>query len=67
MSSSTYNPLKRLLRLDDSSPKFHDQLSNTLYGKEYQDWVKRIEGDDAVRLVDYLDGVRCCVSFSPLG
>ena len=66
MSSPTYNPLERLLRLDDSSPEFHDQLSNILYGKRYQDWVKRIEGDDAVRLVEYLDGVRCYVSFSAL-
>ena len=61
-------PLKQLRRLDRSSPEFHDQVSNILYGQEYQQWVPTIQGDDLVGLVDYLDKVRCRVSLlcSPL-
>ena len=61
-------PLKQLRRLDKSSSKFHDQVSNVLYGEEYKQWVPTIRGDDLVGLVDYLDTVCCRVSLphSPL-
>lgn len=55
MSSSSPGPLGQLLRLNKSSSKFHDRVSNILYGQEYQQWVQGIEGDDVVALVDYLD------------
>jgi hypothetical protein len=55
---SPHNPLNRLRRLDRSSPKFHDQVSNILSGEEYKQWVPNIQGDDLVGLVDYLDKVR---------
>ncbi|KAF9644348.1 kinase-like protein [Thelephora ganbajun] len=48
------NPLRQLRRLNSSS-KFHDQLSNILYGQEYKQWVQGIRGDDVAELVDYLD------------
>jgi len=51
------NPLKQLRRLDRSSPKFHDQLSNVLYGEDYKQCVPNLQGDDLVWLVDYLDKV----------
>ena len=53
-------PLEQLLQLNQSSPTFPDQLSNLLYGKGYEEWVRRIEGDDAVAFVDYLDKVSRC-------
>jgi len=55
---SSRSPLKQLRRLDKSSSKFHDRVSNILYGKEYMQWVPTIQGDDLVGLVDYLDEVR---------
>jgi hypothetical protein len=57
------SPLERLLRLNRSSSKFHDKVSNILYGEEYKLWVQDISGGDAVKLVDFLDRVRCCDSF----
>ena len=65
---SSRGPLKELRCLDRSSSKFHDQVSNILYGEEYKLWVPTIQGDDLVGLVDYLDKVCCHVSFlrSPL-
>ena len=58
MSPHSPNPLERLLRLNRSSATFNDEVSNVLYGREYERWVQRIEGDDVVGLVDFLDGVR---------
>jgi len=52
------NPLKQLRRLDNSSPKFHDQLSNILYGEDYKQCVPNLQGDNLVWLVDYLDKAR---------
>ena len=54
------DPLRRLFSLDKSSPQFHDQVTDILYGKGYEGWVDRVEGRDVVKLVDYLDGVRRC-------
>ena len=53
--------LQQLHRLNRSSPDFHDQLSNVLYGEEYKQWVANLQGDDLIWLVDYLDKVRRCV------
>lgn len=63
MSSPNPNPLERLLRLNRSPSNPHDQISNILYGEEYKQWVQDINDSDAVRLVDYLDKVRCSTSF----
>ncbi|KAF9642667.1 kinase-like protein [Thelephora ganbajun] len=52
---SSPDPLEQLRRLKSSSSKFHDQLSNILYGQEYKQWVQGIRGDEAMGLVDYLD------------
>ena len=50
--------LQQLDRLDRSSPDFHDQLRDVLYGEEYQRCASNLQGDDLVWLVDYLDKVR---------
>jgi hypothetical protein len=49
--------LQQLDRLNRSSPDFHDQLCNIIYGEEYVQSVPSIQGDDLVWLVDYLDRV----------
>jgi len=68
--------LQQLNRLDRSSPDFHDQLSNALYGEEYKKCVEKykkcgeeykkcvpeLQDDDLVWLVDYLDTVCCRVA-----
>ena len=54
------NLLQRLDRLNRSSFEFHDQLCNVLYGEEYMQSVPKLQNDDLVWLVDYLDKVRCC-------
>ena len=60
--------LQALCALDRSSPEFHDQLSNILYGEVYKKYAPRLRDEDLVPLVDYLDKVRCLVSplLSPL-
>ena len=60
MSSSP--TLQQLDLLDRSSPDFHDQLSNVLYGQEYQQCIPNLQGEDLVWLVDYLDKVRCHIA-----
>jgi len=54
---SSHNPLTLLRRLDTTSPTFHDQVSNILYGEEYIRWVPDLQGEDLMELVDYLDKV----------
>jgi hypothetical protein len=54
--------LQQLDLLDRSSPNFHDQLSNVLYGPEYKQCVQNLQGEDLVWLVDYLDKVRRHIS-----
>ena len=51
------NPLQQLDLLNRSSSELQDQLSNILYGKEYQQCVPNLQGDDLVWLVEYLDKV----------
>ncbi|KAF9642913.1 kinase-like protein [Thelephora ganbajun] len=55
MASSSSPAIQRLHRLDTSSPDFHDQLCNVLYGEEYTQCAANLQGDDLVWLVDYLD------------
>ena len=57
MSSSNPTALQRLRRLDRSSPNFHNQLSNVLFGEEYGRSVPNLQGNDLVSLVDYLNKV----------
>jgi len=57
LAMSSNDPLRRLFRLDRSSSKFHDQVSNILYGEEYRQWVLNLRSEDLVGLVDYLDKV----------
>ena len=57
MSSPNTPALQELHRLKGSSPNIHNQLSDVLYGEEYQQCVPILQGDDLVWLVDYLDKV----------
>ena len=50
--------LQALGRLNRSSSRFHDKLTNALYGEEYKGCVPGLQDDDLVWLVDYLDKVR---------
>jgi len=59
MSLPTLPVLQRLQNLDRSSPEFHDQLSNVLYGEEYDRCVPNLQDNDTMWLVDYLDEARC--------
>ena len=62
MSESPSTPILKLLRrLDESSPNFHDLLSNVLYGEEYQGCVSNLHAADVKWLVEYLDRVRRCI------
>ena len=58
VSSPRPSALQQLHRLSRSSSGFHDQLNNVLYGDEYVQCVRNLQGDDFVWLVEYLDKVR---------
>jgi hypothetical protein len=58
MPSPDFPILQQLDRLDGSLSGFHDQLCNLLYGEEYIQCARDLQGDDLVWLVDYLDRVR---------
>ena len=58
MSSPGPPGLQKLYHLNRSSPDFHDQLSNVIYGEEYKKCAPNLQGEDLVCLVDYLDEVR---------
>ena len=60
--------LQQLHNLDGSSPKFDFQLSRTLYGDDYTQFVTDLQGDNLVWLVDFLDDVwsLCSPSLLPL-
>ncbi|KAF9642915.1 hypothetical protein BDM02DRAFT_1816935 [Thelephora ganbajun] len=66
MASPSSPALRRLHRLDASSPNFHDQLNNVLYGEEYVQCVSDLMNDDLVWLVDYLDNTLDRVGLSIL-
>ena len=53
----SHNLLQELDRLDRSSPRFHDKLSNVLHREGFRQYVSNLQDDDARWLVDYLDGV----------
>ena len=65
---SSYDPYEQLYRLDRSSSRFHDQVSNVLYGGEYKKTVPNLQDEDLVRFIDYLDEVRRRIPlfYSPL-
>ena len=65
---ASHTLLQKLHRLDRSSPRFHDKLSNVLYGEEYKNSVQNLQDGDLVWMVDYLDKVRPHIPFprSPL-
>jgi len=76
MSSPNHPVLQRLDRLDRSSQEFHDQLTDILYGEEYQQCVYggnyddqqrvlTLQGDDLTWLVGYLDKARTALPPSP--
>ena len=52
------NFLQRPHRLHRSSPKFHDQLRDILFGEGCEQSVPNLQNDDLVLLVNYLDEVR---------
>ena len=54
--------LQQLYQLDRSSSRFHDQLSNILYGEEFKQHVTNLDANGLLWLVDYLDKVRHRVS-----
>jgi hypothetical protein len=58
MPSPNSPVLQQLDRLNGSLSRFHDQLYDLLYGEEYVQCVRDLQGDDLVWLVDYLDRVR---------
>jgi len=61
---SSYNPLNQLRRLDKSSSKFYDQVSEIFGGEEYKQWVRNHRGNDLVGFINHLDKV--CHRVSPL-
>ena len=63
MSSLSPSALQQLRNLNTSLSGFRDQLSNVLYGEEYQQCVQNLQGDDLMWLVDYLDKVRRRATF----
>jgi len=59
---SSHDPLVQLRRLDVSSPEFNDQVCHIIDAEEYKQGVQKLEGDDLVWFVDYLNEVRRCAS-----
>ncbi|KAF9645405.1 hypothetical protein BDM02DRAFT_577934 [Thelephora ganbajun] len=57
MASPSSPALQQLHHLNTSSPGFHDQLCNILYGKDHTQCVPNLQDDDLAWLVDYLDKV----------
>ena len=66
MSLPSSPVLQRLHCLDRSSSDFQDKLSNILYGRDYVQCVRNLQGDDLMWLVAYLDKVHCHVPFPTL-
>lgn len=50
-------PLRELRDLDQTSPQFHERLSDLLRGNECQRVILGLQGEDLVWLVEYLDTV----------
>jgi hypothetical protein len=68
MPSPNSPVLQQLDYLNGSLPGFHDRLYGLLYGEEYVQCTRNLQGDDLVWLVNYLDKVRrrVAVPHSPL-
>ena len=49
--------LQKLRDLDRTSPNFYSQLISFLRGKEYQDAILSLQGEDLVWFVNCLDNV----------
>jgi len=61
---SQADPLQQLYDLDESSPRFYNQLRNIISGKEYRERVPHLWDDDLARLVEYLDNASLQTSLS---
>ena len=57
--------LQQLDHLDKSLPQFPDQLASFLYGKGYEGCIPKLQDQDAVWLVEYLDNVRFYITLYP--
>ena len=66
MGRIAHPALQELYHLDASALSFHDQLDNILHSQRYELCVPNLGDSDLMGLVDYLDEVRCRVTFSPL-
>ncbi|KAF9643029.1 kinase-like protein [Thelephora ganbajun] len=55
MAPPTDPALQQIAQLDRTSIDFHDQLDNALHGQEYRECVPKLQDDDSVWLVNYLD------------
>ena len=58
--------LQRLDRLDKSSPQFPNQLTNLLHEKRYELHISKLQDQDAVWLIEYLDNVCLYTALHPL-
>ena len=65
MSSSNPTALQKFRHPDGSSPNFHNQLSDVLFGEEYGRSVPNLQGNDLVSIVDYLNKVCHRISLRP--
>ena len=54
---SPSNPLHKLRDLDRTSPRFHNQLIDSLRRNEYRDVTTNLQDEDLTWLVNYLDNV----------
>ena len=59
----TKDPLQQFRDLDRASPHFHEYLSNTLRGEEYQNILPKLQNEDLAWLVEYLDNVSLQIIF----
>ena len=60
------SPLERLRRLNQSSPEFADHLTSLFHEPGYIDCVASLQDDNPACLVEYIDNVRLCASFTSL-
>jgi len=49
--------LQQFDRLDKSSPQFPDELTGLLYKEGYKNYIPKLQDEDVVWLVEYLDNV----------
>ena len=58
--------LEQLGCLDKSSPSFPNQLTSLLCEKGYKDCIPKLQDEDVVWLVEYLDNVCLYITLYPL-